>query len=346
MAMVRNIGTHSGETVREIALRNAVGASASIITFGASLRDLQVPTPAGPQRVVLGFETLEGYVAQTAHVGATAGRFANRIGGGKFALDGTSYDIPRNQAGKHALHGGGDGFGRRVWALLHADDRSATLGLYSPDGDAGFPGGLSVTCRYLLLEPAILRVEMSAITDAPTIVNLAHHSYFNLGSEDILDHTIEIRSNVITPVDADLIPDGTVAAVSGTPYDFRTARTIRQLNADGSRFRYDQNYLLRRSMSETLADGQEIAHAATLTNPANGLCMQVFTSEPALQFYDGSMLSTPTAGFSGAPYGANAGLCLEPQKVPDSPNLPHFPSATLRPGAVYRQVTDYRFSLA
>jgi aldose 1-epimerase len=228
--------------------------------------------------------------------------------------------------------------------LLHADASSCTLGLVSPDGDAHYPGTLNVTCRYTLTEASALRVELSAFTDKPTILNLCHHSYFNLdGGADILDHTLAVRANVMTPVDADLIPDGSLAPVSGTPFDFRKPRPIRLTGPDGQRFWYDHNFVLRRERRENDVSGLEIAHAATLASTKSGLAMEVWTSEPCLQVYDGFKVNTPVPGLEGKAYGANAGICLEPQHAPDSPNLPHLPSTVLRPGELYRQVTEYRF---
>jgi aldose 1-epimerase len=293
--------------------------------------------------------TLGDFLKHTRHFGATAGRYANRIAHGRFLLDGKAHQLPLNQAGKHSLHGGGEGFGKRPWTILHHDAASATLGLLSPDGDHGYPGAVSVTCRYTLAELAsggtTLRVELTATTDAATIINLCHHSYFNLdGSPDILDHELEVRANLYTPCDADLIPDGTVASVAGTGFDFRKPRPIRLMNADGSRFWYDQNYLLRRDKREpSVMPGLEVAHAATLRSAKNGLSMQVWTTEPACQVYDGANCAVPAKGLDGSAIGPSAGICLEPQHVPDSPNLPHFPGTTLRPGEVYRQVTEYRF---
>lgn len=320
------------------------GARASIIEYGAVLRDLVVPLPGGgEQRVVLGFDRLEDYVLHSPHAGAIAGRFANRIGHGRFTLDGETYDLPRNQAGKHTLHGGGAGFGKRAWALLHADAASVTLGLHSPDGDAGFPGAMTVTCRYTLAG-ATLRVEITAFTDRPTVLNLTNHAYFNLdGSLDILDHELQVMANLITPVDADLIPNGALAPVSGTPYDFRTPRPILALGADGAPCHYDNNFVLRRATTERTACGAELALAAALSSPKSGLKMEVWTTEPCLQVYDAAKLNIPVPGLGGAMYGAHAGLCLEAQHAPDSPNLPHLPSTVLRPGALYRHITEFRF---
>ncbi len=220
-----------------------------------------------------------------------------------------------------------------------------TLALVSPDGDHGYPGTLTVTCRYTLAEPATLRVELTATTDAATILNLCHHSYFNLdGSADILDHELEVRANLFTPVDADLIPSGEVASVAGTPFDFRKSRAVGWLDGGGIRHWYDHNFILRRDRTEpSVMPGLDVALAATLRSLKNGLSMQVWTTEPALQVYDGFKTNTPVPGLSGESYGTCSGICLEPQHVPDSPNLPHFPDTVLRSGEVYRQVTEYRF---
>ncbi len=334
-----------GTAIREVTLRSQAGASLTVMEWGAVVRDMTVPVAGKTRRVVLGFGKLEDYLRHSPHFGAIAGRYANRIGQGRFVLDGKAHQLKLNQDGRHSLHGGGDGFGKLPWSILHHDAASVTLALHSPDGDHGYPGALTALCRYTLAEPATLRVELTATTDAPTIVNLCHHSYFNLdGSADILDHELELRANLITPVDADLIPSGEVASVAGTAFDFRKPRPIRMAQADGSRRWYDHNWVLRRDRREpSVMPGLEVAHAATLRAPKGDLAMQVWTTEPAMQFYDGFKTNTPVAGLSGAPYGPCAGLCLEPQHVPDSPNLPHFPSTVLRPGEVYRQVTEYRF---
>jgi aldose 1-epimerase len=223
-----------GTPIREVVLRSHAGASATIMEWGAVVRDLTVPVGAHMQRVVLGFDTLDHYLKHSPHFGAIAGRFANRIGAGQFALDGQSYQLPLNQDGKHSLHGGGNGFGKQPWRILHHTGSSVTLALVSSAADHGYPGALTVLCRYTLAEPATLRVELTATTDAPTIINLCHHSYFNLdGSPDILDHELEVRANLMTPVDADLIPTGEVASVSGTAFDFRKPRPVRFQNVTG-----------------------------------------------------------------------------------------------------------------
>ena len=334
-----------GTPVREVRLRSPSGAEAVVMEWGAVLRDFVVPRPGGGrQRVVLGFPDFAPYPVHSAHMGAIAGRYANRIAGGRFALDGAAYDIPRNQDGRHALHGGGQGFGKRLWTLVHHDAGSATFALVSPDGDAGFPGTLRVWCRYALVGAATLRIELSATTDAPTVVNLAHHSYWRLDDEPtILDHELEVAADLMTPVDGELIPDGSVVPVAGTGFDFRSSRPVRLVGSDGARIWYDHNFVLRRDRREHSGiAGLDLAHAATLRSARTGLSLALWTTEPALQVYDGAKLNTPVPGLDGVPYGANAGIALEPQHAPNSPNLPHMPSTVLRPHEVYRQVSEFR----
>lgn len=333
---VRVFGGFEGAPVLEIALANAHGAEARVLTWGGVLRDLIVPHAGKRQRVVLGLNKLEDYVAHSPHFGAIAGRFANRIAHGRFSLDQQTYVLPCNQADRHSLHGGGKGFGKLPWKLGAHSRNSVTLTLRSPNGDSGYPGNLDVSCTYSLEEPATLRVVLTATTDAPTIVNLAHHSYFNLdGSADVRDHELTLHAGFMTPVDADLIPDGEIRAVANTPFDFRAPRPIR--NEAGQW--YDHNFVVARMPNSESG----LAQIGTLRAPSNGLSMRVYSTEPAVQFYDGHKVSLPVDGLAGVRYGAHAGLCLEPQTYPDAPNRRHFPSATLRPGAVYRQVTEYRF---
>lgn len=345
MGQVSTFGSIDGREIRQIEIASE-GARAKLIEYGATVRDLVVTRKDGrEQRVVLGLNTLEDYIKHSPHMGAIAGRFANRIGHGRFVLDGVSYQLPLNQDGRHALHGGGPtGFGKSSWTMVHHDASSVTLVHVAPDGSNGYPGTMQTACRYSLVG-GTLRIELTAISDKATVVNLCHHSYFNLtGAADILDHTLEVRSNLITPVDADLIPNGALKAVGDTAFDFRVARPIRRMSADGKRVWYDHNYVLRRERTEpSAAEGLRIAHAATLAAPDGSLAMEVWTTEPALQVYDGFKVDVPVAGLDGVRYGANSGICLEPQHVPDSPNLPHFPSTVLRPGDVYRQVSEYRF---
>lgn len=348
MSDMRVFGTLAdGREIREVTLRSKAGAEATVMEWGAVVRDMRVPLPSGGmQRVVLGLDTIDDYVKHSPHMGAMAGRFANRIRGGAFTLDGESYQLSRNLLGRHSLHGGERGFGRRPWTILDVAENYVVLALHVPAGDEGYPGAMSVLCRYTLREPGTLRVGLTATCNAPTIINLCHHSYFNLdGSPDILDHTLQVGADVYTPTDGDLIPTGELLSVAGTPLDFREPRKIRTLDDKGERVRFDNNYMLRRDRIEHLSPGGvDIAHAATVASDKSGLRMEVWTTEPAVQFYDAAKMSLPVPGLDGVRYGPCAGLCLEPQHVPNSPNMPQFPSTVLRPGEAYRQVTEYRFA--
>ncbi|MEJ1160854.1 aldose epimerase family protein [Prosthecomicrobium sp. N25] len=305
-----------------------------LIGYGASIRDLLV----GGRPVVLGLDTLEDYVAHSSHMGAVAGRYANRIRNGRFTLDGVEQQLVLNQAGRHHLHGGGNtGFGKRPWKLLARTPRSALFGFSSPDGDQGYPGAVEARIRYEVAGPGLLRMELTATTDAPTIVNLATHSYFNLdGDGSVLDHILEIPAETYTPVDADLIPTGAIAPVAGTPFDFRSPRPIRHL-AEGAHVGYDHNFVVAR---ERAAEPRLMARAA---GPKTGIRLEVWSTEPGVQFYDATKMNVPVTGTHGRHFGANAGFCLEPQLFPDTPNNPGFGSAVLRPGQTYRQLTEYRF---
>jgi aldose 1-epimerase len=344
---VHEFGEVDGEIVYQARLRSAAGAEAKIISFGACVQDLIVPSSQGPSRVVLGLESLADYRAHSPHFGAIAGRFANRIAHGRFCLQAITYQLPLNEAERHSLHGGNHGFGKRPWRLAAHDDHSVRLTLHSPDGDAGYPGALDAECTYSLIEPATLRVELTARTDRATIVNLAHHSYFNLGLgpverptraeavASIIDHELLLNADFYTPVDADLIPTGEILLVAGTAYDFRTVRPIR--TAGG--LHYDTNYVV----TAAIDPGTGLAHVGTVRAPSSGLSLDVHSTEPGVQFYDGAGIAVPVMGLAGAYYGHHAGLCLEPQRFPDSPNHRHFTASELLPPATYRQLTEYRF---
>ena len=325
-----------GTAISEIRLANASGASASILTFGAALRDLVVPVPNGePRRVVLGFRELDGYLENNRFLGVTAGRHASRIGDGHLAIDGREYQLSLNEGGVH-LHGGVTGFSRKPWQILESDEQSVTLGLISPDGDDGYPGTLDVRCTYRLLEPGTIHITMTATTDAPTVVSLAHHSYFSLlPGATSREHRLQFAASGYTPFSPELVPSGEIASVTGTPYDFRTPRPVSDPAGDPD-FDYDCCLVLDRS-------GEGLLRAARLEAPDGSLAMDVHTTEPCLVFYDGAGLAPDFTGLDGVPYQAHAGLCLEPMRFPDSPNQPTFPSAILRPGEIYRQETEYRF---
>ncbi|MBV8827779.1 MAG: galactose mutarotase, partial [Acidobacteriaceae bacterium] len=249
-----------------------------------------------------------------------------------------------NEKGRNSLHSGPDGFDRREWRIVEQTADAVTLALFSPAGDQGYPGALKVWCRYRLLHPAILALELTATTDAATIVNLAQHPYFNLdGSEDARDHNLMIAADFITPVDRDLIPTGEISAVAGTPYDFCSLRPVRHVRpGETSPFGYDVNFVLR-GANGTNQNVDTLAHAASLSSPRNGLVLELWTSEPGLQFFDSHNLVFTASGHGGRRYGAGAGIALEAQHFPDAPHHAHFPSIVLRPGQIYRQRTEYRF---
>ncbi len=232
--------------------------------------------------------------------------------------------LDRKPGQKHMLHGGTKAFGQRLWKLGAYDGSSVSMTLESPDGEAGFPGALTATCVYRMLEPATLRVELSAVTDKPTVVNLTQHAYFNLdGSTDILDHEVTLFADFYTPADDELIPTGEIRSVAGTPYDFRVARPVRHPSGTT----YDTNFV---AALRPGADG--LAPVARVRSPLNGLTMSFYSTEPGVQLYDAAKLDCPVPGLNGARYGAHAGLCLEPQAFPDSPNRRHFTDCVLRPG--------------
>lgn len=336
MTKPRSFGTVGGQDVSAVVLSAASGMEATIIGYGAALQSLRIPARDGLRSVVLGFEHLDAYIANANwHLGAVPGRVANRIGGGRFRIDGTEYRIARNQDDRHTLHGGPDGFGTRVWSLVQYEPNSATLILVSRDGDQGFPGRVIATVTYDLVEPATLRLRYSATTDKPTPINLTNHAYFNLdGAGDILGHTLALEGDFYTPTDADLIPTGEVAPVAGTPWDFTTERSFAFETGSGL-FHYDANVVLRGSGG--------LAKAARVVSSKRDLAMETWTTEPGLQVFDSATLAVSTPGFAGATYKPRSGFCLEPQIYPDAVNKPHFPNAILRPGAVYTHTTEYRF---
>lgn len=336
---VERFGTVDGTDVLEITLQSEGGAEARILTWGAVIRDLVVPAQGGPQRVVLGLNSVEDYIAHSPYFGAVVGRYGNRIGQARFTLDGATHRLLPNEKGRHQLHGGPMGFGTRLWTLADHTPSTATLVLVSPDGDMGYPGRLVAMCSYAFTGPATLRIALEAVTDAPTPVNLTTHSYFNLdGGPDICSHHLMLAADHITPTNGDLIPTGEIRNVEGTDYDFRTLRPIGASQLLQCRTTYDINYALRSSGT--------LGHAATLESRRSGVAMELWTTEPGVQFYDGHLLDIPVPGLEGRRYSARAGLCLEPQRFPDGPNKAHFPACILRPGDVSRQISELRFGAA
>jgi aldose 1-epimerase len=326
-----------GDDIHEVVIAAGV-LTVTVITLGAVIRDVRLAGVDHP--LVLGFDRAEDYLLHSPHFGAVAGRSANRIGRGRFAIDGRPYQVSLNENGRHHLHGGFNGFGKRNWRLAANDAASVTLAILSPDGEEGYPGKVEATVRYSVEAPGTIRMEAAAVTDAPTLVNLAQHSYFNLDdSPDILNHRAQIYADSYTPTDADNIPTGEVLSVAGSDFDFRTLRPIRQMR-DGGRVVYDKNFVVDRRKSAVPRPH------ARLVSPKNGVSLVIASTEPGVQFYDGVSMNVPVPGLGGRRYGVEGGCCFEPQFFPDAPNHSGFPSSVLRPGEAYRQTTTFAFSRA
>ncbi len=334
-------GTANGQDVSLYTLTNDRGFEVAITNYGGAVVSLEGPDRNGSfADVVLGFETLEEYVTNPRYFGGLIGRHANRIGSGKFSLHGTPYQLTQNDGVNH-LHGGAKGFDKRVWTGKTADERadgSASLHLeyFSSDGEEGYPGNLKARVVYTLSAGNELEIKYEATTDRETIVNLTNHSYFNLaGHGDILGHELTLHADSFTPVSKELIPTGEIKSVDGTPMDFRRGKAIgTDLESAGG---YDHNFVL----SDLDAS---LRPAVRLYEPGSGRVLEIFTTEPGMQFYSGNFLDGSIRGKGGVVYHKYAGLCLEPQHFPDAPNHPNFPSTVLRPGEVYKQVSVYRFS--
>ena len=337
-----------GTQVDAYALTNAAGMRVVILTFGGVIQSVWVPDRDGTvDNVALGFADLDGYRERSPYFGALVGRYANRIAYGRFDLDGQTYQLTINW-GPHHIHGGRVGFDKRVWSAQPFTSQGRAgleLEYVSPDGEEGYPGTLAAAIRYSLSEDSALRIDYGATTDAPTVVNLTNHSYFNLageGSGSVYGHVAEINAGYFTPVDDTLIPTGEIATVDGTPLDFTSpvevGRRIKdphpQLSAAQG---YDHNFVLDRSASR-------LKPAARVSEPVTGRAVSVQTTEPGVQFYVGGHLDGSLVGPSGRPYGPGAAFALETQHFPDSPNHDNFPSTVLRPGREYASTTVYTFS--
>lgn len=321
-------------------LSNDNGMQVTITNYGGIVTALSVPDRDGiPGDVVLGFDGLEGYLGEHPYFGAIIGRFANRIGRGEFLLDGIRYRLTRNHQGHH-LHGGLKGFDKVLWSAepVEAPDHvGVRLSYLSRDGEEGYPGTMSVTVEYRLLRANVLEIRYEATTDRPTIVNLTHHSYFNLaGGGTVLAHELTVQADRYAVVDEALIPTGEVRVVEGTVMDFRKPCAVgeRIARVPGG---YDHYYLLT-------GDSIGMVFAARCHDPNSGRTMEVWTTEPGVQVYSGNFLDGTITGRRGRIYARHAGLCLETQRFPDAPNHPGFPSAVLRPGDRYVHRTQYRFS--
>lgn len=340
--------TPEGVEVRLYTLQNAHGMRATITNYGGIVTSLEVPDRTGrPGDIVLGFDSLEGYLRGSPYFGAIVGRYANRIAGARFTLEGKQYHLAANDHG-NALHGGVRGFDKVVWAATPFPD-SAPSGLrlhyVSADGEEGYPGRLDVTVEYEITAANELRIAYRATTDKATVLNLSHHGYFNLAgqaSPSILGHELLIAADRFTPVDASLIPMGEFTRVEGTAFDFQAATPIgARIDADDRQLRngkgYDHNFVV-------LGTPGTLRLAARVRDPESGRTMEVLTTEPGIQFYSGNFLDGTLVGKGGVTYRRRSGMCLETQHFPDSPNQADFPTTVLRPGETFRSETIYRFS--
>ncbi|MFH1945453.1 MAG: aldose epimerase family protein [Acidobacteriota bacterium] len=332
-----------GTTVDIFTLTNPNGLRARLMTYGATLVSLEVPDKEGQLGdIVLGMDTIEGYIQSSPYFGCIVGRYGNRIAKGKFRLDGEEYTLAVNNNENH-LHGGVRGFDKVVWnaeEVWSGDDIGIRFAYTSPDGEEGYPGNLTVTVIYTLTANDELKIDYEAETDKATPVNLTHHSYFNLagqGRGDILRHKLKIYADSFTPVDGGLIPTGEIKAVAGTPWDFNIPHDIGKeiTKVAGG---YDHNYVLNKE------EGDELSPAAEVYEPTTGRVMEILTTEPGIQFYSGNFLNGAIIGKSGKVYFQHFGFCLETQHFPDSPNKPEFPSTILRPGETYKTQTIHKFS--
>lgn len=340
--------TTEGQKVSLYTLTNAKGASATISNYGGIVTKLMMPDRNGKlEDVVLGFDELSSYEKKSPYFGALIGRYGNRIAKGIFSLDGNTYHLATNNNGQ-SLHGGLKGFDKVVWQATPEETKDGPalkLTYLSKNGEEGYPGNLSVTATYTLTNRNELKVVFTATTDKDTVVNLTHHSYFNLagqGNGDILGHLLTLHSDKFTPVDKVLIPTGVIEPVAGTPFDFRKATAIgarinqadEQLKFGGG---YDHNWVADKLPGH-------LGMVAKVEEPKSGRVMEVLSTEPAVQFYAGNFLDGTLIGKGGKVYDFRTGFCLEPQHFPDSPNHANFPSTELKPGQVYKNTIIYRFS--
>jgi aldose 1-epimerase len=342
--------TAAGQPIDLITFGNRAGVEVRTLTYGGVIMAIRTPDRHGRiGDIVLGFDTPEQYLDAPAYLGALVGRYANRIAGATFTLEGRQYHLAANNGANH-LHGGRQGWSHAVWrAATFEDARGAgvVLSHTSPDGDEGYPGTVRASVTYTLSHDGAFVIEYQATTDAPTVVNLTQHTYFNLsagGSDDVLAHQVRINADRFTPTRDDLIPTGEIAPVAGTALDFRTLRPIGERIAArepaiACAGGYDHNFVLNHQ------HGRGLIEAAFVVDPATGRTLQLFTTQPGVQFYTANFFNGSIVGKAGAVYRKHAGFCLETQHFPDSPNHPTFPSAILRPGEIYREVAKFEFGI-
>lgn len=341
----RDFGTtNDGQAVEQFILRNARGAEARVMTYGATWTHMIVPDRHGKMGdVLLGFDTLDPYLGEHPYFGSTVGRYANRIARGKFELDGKTYTLATNNGPNH-LHGGLKGLDKVVWEaeeIQSQDGPSVRFHYVDPDGSNGYPGTLKTQVVFTLTDNNEMRIDYKASTDAPTPINLTNHAYFNLhgpANGNVLDHVVRLFAERYTPVDSTLIPTGKIERVADTPFDFRSPKPIgMQVDQVGSNpTGYDHNFVLN-------GRDTRLAEAAWVADPDSGRTLEVFTDQPGIQFYSGNFLDGSLRGKGGVVYKKHYGFCLETQHFPDSPNQPNFPTTILRPGQTYRTTTMYRF---
>jgi len=336
--------TAAGEPVDAFILTNRRGLRAKLTNWGACLVEMHTPDRNGAMAdITLGFDTLDRYLVKHPHFGVTTGRFANRIAAGKFTLDGVTHQLAVNNGANH-LHGGPTGFHARVWkAEPLAAENGVRFSYVSADGEEGFPGKLTVAVTYTLTDDDELRLDYEATTDKPTVLNLTNHAYWNLagaGEGDVLGHEVTLHASRFIPVDASGIPTGEIAAVAGTPMDFKKAKTLARDFAQigGTPGGYDHCYVIDHASADALT------LAGEAFEPRSGRVLKVSTTEPGIQLYTGNFLDGSVVGKGGKSYKKNYGFCLETQHYPDSPNQPNFPSTVLRPGETFRSTTVHHFS--
>ena len=343
----RDFGTDSsGNKVDVYTLTNKSGLRAEFTNFGGIIKSISVPDRKGKfDDVVLGFDTLDEYIAANPYFGCIAGRFANRIAHGRFTLFGSDYTVAKN-GGLHHLHGGIQGFDKVTWraAMIETDGYpTLTLRHLSKDGEEGYPGNLTTHVQYRLTNDDTLEIVYDATTDQPTIINLTNHTYFNLaGAGDILNHELQLNADRFTPVDETLIPTGEILLVSGTPLDFRQHVAIgARIDQDEEQLKYGNGY----DHNFVINKGDEVLSlAAHVSDPISGRVLEVFTTQPGIQFYSGNFLTADIIGKRHAIYDRRSGFCLETQHYPDSPNQSSFPSVVLLPSDRYYQKTVFSFS--